>query len=108
MRKLFFFEKLCDIIAETAKAFMPYFKVWQDGFIKRLCDADVVFCLLALEVMWKNMWKNWGRLAQKIIIDKQLQKGVRSGNIIIFNSVKTGNVWASKEAKLIICIALCL
>ena len=51
MRKLFFFEKLCDIIAETAKAFMPYFKVWQDGFIKRLCDADVVFCLLALEVM---------------------------------------------------------
>ena len=40
---------------------------------------------------------------QKIFIDKkQLQKDIRSGNLIISNFANIGNVWVSKEAKLII------
>ena len=33
---------------------------------------------------------------------QQLQKEIRSGNLIIFNFTSIGNLWASKEAKLII------
>ena len=42
-----------------------------------------------------------------MFIDKKnnLQKEIRSGNLIILNFANIGNVWASKEAKLIICIA---
>ena len=42
-----------------------------------------------------------------MFIDKQLQKETRSRNLIIFNSVNigNGNMWASKEAKLMIRIA---
>ena len=41
MRKLFL-EKFHDFIAEAVKAFVPYFEVLQDGFVKRPCDADLV------------------------------------------------------------------
>ena len=37
---------------------------------------------------------------------QQLQKEIRSGNLIIFNFTSIGNLWASKEAKLIIHIVL--
>ena len=46
-----------------------------------------------------------GTFTQKMFIDKQLQKEIRSGNLLIFNFANIGNVWASKEAKLIIHIA---
>ena len=35
--------------------------------------------------------------------NKQLQKEIRLGNLIIFDFANNGNVQASKEAKLIIC-----
>ena len=39
--QLVFFEKIFrDVIGEAAKAFVPYFEVLQDGFVKRPCDAD--------------------------------------------------------------------
>ena len=38
-------------------------------------------------------------------MSKQLHNEVRSENLIIFNSAKIGNVWASYGAKLIIKIA---
>ena len=37
-------KKFHDFIAEAAKAYVPYFEVLEDGFIKRPCDADLVFC----------------------------------------------------------------
>ena len=40
-----------------------------------------------------------------MVIDKQLQKEIRSGNLITFNFVNIGNVQESKEVNLIICIA---
>ena len=40
----FFWRKFYDFIAEAVKAFVPYFEVLQDGFVKRPCDADLVFC----------------------------------------------------------------
>ena len=40
-----------------------------------------------------------------MFIDKQLQKEIRSRNFITFNFANIGNVWALKEAKLIIHIA---
>ena len=39
-----FWEKFHDFVVEAAKAFMPYFEVLQNGFVKRSCDADLVFC----------------------------------------------------------------
>ena len=41
-----------------------------------------------------------------MFIGKHLQKEIRSGNLIIFNFASIGNVWTSKEAKLIIRIAI--
>ena len=35
-----FWKKFHNFIAEEAKAFMPYFEVLKDGFVKRPCDAD--------------------------------------------------------------------
>ena len=43
-QQTFFWKKFHDFIAEAAKAFVPYFEVLQDGFVKRPCDADIVFC----------------------------------------------------------------
>ena len=84
-------------MTEAAKTFVQYFDVLQVDFVKIPCDADLVF------------WKNSGRLMQKIFIDKkQLQKDIRSGNLIISSFANIGNAWASKEAKLIIWIAFFL
>ena len=84
-------------MTEAAKTVVPYFDVLQDDFVKIPCDADLVF------------YKNWGRFMQKIFIDKkQLQKDIRSGNLIISNFANIGNAWVSKEAKLIIQIAFLL
>ena len=93
-------------MAEAAKAFMPYFEVLQDDFIKIPCDADLVFCSGILDLRTKTFEKTEGDLLRKCLqINKQLQKEIRSGNLIIFNFANIGNVWASKEAKLIIRIA---
>ena len=74
---------------------MPYFEVLQDGFAKKPCDADLVFCSWVLDLRTKAFEKTEG----------DLQKEKRPVNLIIFNFTNIGNVWASKEAKLIIRIA---
>ena len=44
-----FLGKFNDAI-EAAKALVPYFEVLHVGFIKRPCDATLVFCLCVLDV----------------------------------------------------------
>ena len=39
-----FLGKFHDAIAEATKALVPYFEVLNVGFIKRPCNANVVFC----------------------------------------------------------------
>ena len=100
-----FWKNFNHFIAEAAKALMPYFEVIQGGLVKRPCDADLVFCSWVLDLKTKIFEKNWRRLTQKMFIDKQLQKEIRSRHLIIFNFANIGIVLASKEAKLIIHIA---
>ena len=50
---------------------MPYIEVQQDVFVKRPCDADLVFCSWVLDLRTKTFEKNWGRLTQKMFLDKQ-------------------------------------
>ena len=38
-----FWKKFHDAIAEATKALVPYFEVLHLGFIKRPCDANLVF-----------------------------------------------------------------
>ena len=96
----------CDLIAESAKAFVPYSETMQDGFVKRPCDADLVLCSWVLDIRMNTFEKTEEEKLRKCLyMDKQLQKEIRSGNLIIFNFTNIFNVWASKEAKLIICIA---
>ena len=33
-----------DFITEAGKAFLPCTEVLQDAFVKRPCDADLLFC----------------------------------------------------------------
>ena len=41
---------------------MPYFEVLQDGFVKRPCDADLVFCSWKLGLRTKTFEKSEGDL----------------------------------------------
>ena len=98
-------EKIIDILAEAAKAFVLYFKVLQDGFIKSPCYVVLVFCPRVLDVSMKT-WKSWRRHAEKFFLDKQqFRKGVRPGSLVFFNFAKIGNVWVSKEAVQVMGIA---
>ena len=83
-----------------------YFELLQDGFVKRPCDAGLVFCSGVLDLRAKTFEKTERDLLRKgLQINKQLQKEIRSGNLVIFNFPNIGNVWTPKEAKLTICIA---
>ena len=54
-------------MAEAVKAFMPYFEVLQDGFIKIPCDADLVFCSGILALRTKTFEKTEGDLLRKCL-----------------------------------------
>ena len=64
-----FWKKFQDAIAEAGKPLVPYFEVLHAGFVKRPCDANLVFCSCVLGA--RMMWKNWIRLANKMFIDQQ-------------------------------------
>ena len=66
-----FLEKFHDAIAEAAKALVPYFEVFHVGFVKRLCDANLVFCLYVLGAKMKTCEKNWSRLTNEIFLDER-------------------------------------
>ena len=56
-----FWERFHDFIAEAAKAFLPYFEVPYvpyPGFVKRPCDADLVFCSWVLDLRMNALEKN--------------------------------------------------
>ena len=89
-----FGKKFHDFIAEAAKAFMPYSEVLQDGFVKWPCDADLVFWSWVLDFRMKTFEKTEGDLLRKCLqINKQLQKEIRSGNLIIFDFKNIGICW---------------
>ena len=60
-----FQKKFCDFISEAAKAFMSNFEVLQDVFVKRPCDADLVFCSWVLDLRTKTFEKTEGDLLRK-------------------------------------------
>ena len=66
-----FWKKFHDVLAETAKALVPYFKVLQVGFVKRSCDANIVFCSHVLEARMKTCEKTEGGLLIIMFIDEQ-------------------------------------
>ena len=83
-------------MAEAAKALVPYFEILHLGFIKRPCDANLVFCSCVLDVRMKTCEKTEGDLLKKCLqINKQLHKEIRPENVIIFHFEKIGSVWAS-------------
>ena len=61
-----FWEKFHDFVVEAAKAFMPYFEVLQNGFVKRSCDADLVFCSWVLDVRTKTFEKPEGTYSENV------------------------------------------
>ena len=83
-------------MAEAAKALVPYFEVLHLGFIKRPCDANLVFCSCVLDARMKTCEKTEAGLLIKCLqMNKQLHNEIRSENWIIFNFSKIGKVHAS-------------
>ena len=46
---------------------MPYFEVLKDGFVKRPCDADLVFYSWVLDARMKIFEKTEGDLLRKYL-----------------------------------------
>ena len=59
-------KKYYDVIAEAAKALVPYFEVLHVGFVKRPCDANV-FCSCVLDARTKPCEKTEGDLLIKCL-----------------------------------------
>ena len=55
-----FWKKFHDVLAETAKALVPHFKVLQVGFVKRSCNANLVLCSRVLDARMKTCEKTEG------------------------------------------------
>ena len=53
----------------------------------------------------KTFEKTEEELLRRYLQINNYKNELRSGSVIIFNFANIGNVWASKDAKLIICIA---
>ena len=53
-------------MAEAAKALVPYFEVLHLGFIKRPCDANLVFCSCVLDARMKTCEKTEGALLKNV------------------------------------------
>ena len=49
-----FWKKFQGTIAEATKASVPYFEVFHVGFIKRPCDAKLVFYSCVLDARMKT------------------------------------------------------
>ena len=60
-----FWRKFNDAIAEAAKALKPYFEVLHVGFIKRPCDAKLVFRSCVFDASMKTCEKT------EVMIDEQ-------------------------------------
>ena len=60
-----FLGKFNDAIAEAAKALVPYFEVLHVGFIKRPCDAKLVFYSCVFDASMKTCEKT------EVMIDEQ-------------------------------------
>ena len=55
-----FCKKIDDMKAEVVKESELHFEVMQDGFVKRSCDADLLFCSWELDDKMKTCEK-YGR-----------------------------------------------
>ena len=62
-----FLKKFHDAIAEATKALVPYSEVLHIGFIKRPCDANLVFCSCVLDAKMKTCEKTEGALLIKCL-----------------------------------------
>ena len=62
-----FWKNFHDAIAEAAKALVSYFEVLHLGFIKRLCDANLVFCSCVLDARMKTCEKTEAGLLIKCL-----------------------------------------
>ena len=79
-----FWKKFHDAIAEAAKALAPYFDVLHVGFVKRPCDAILMFCSCVLDARMKTCEETEaGLLIKCLYIKKKLHNEIRSGNLII-------------------------
>ena len=91
-----FWEKFNDAIAEATKALVPYFDVLHVGFVKRPCDANLVFCSCVLNARIKTCEKTEaGLLIKCSYMNKQLHNEIRSENLIMLNFEKIGNTCAN-------------
>ena len=53
-----FGKKFHEAIAEVAKPLAPYFEVLHVGFVKRPCNANLVFCSCVLDARMKTSDKS--------------------------------------------------
>ena len=53
----YFWKKFHDAIAEATRALAPYFEVLHLGFIKKPCDANLLFCSCVLIARMKTCEK---------------------------------------------------
>ena len=51
---------------EGAKPLVPYFEVLHLGFVKRSCDANLVFCSCVLDARMKTCEKTEGALLKNV------------------------------------------
>ena len=56
-----------DAIAEVAKPLVPYFEVLQVCFVKKPCDANLVFCSCVLDAREKTCEKTEADLLIKCL-----------------------------------------
>ena len=61
-----FWKKVHDAIAEATKALVPYFEVLHLGFIRRPCDANLLFCSWILDARMKTCEKTDGALLKNV------------------------------------------
>ena len=61
-----FWKKFHDAIAEATKVLVLYFEVLHLGFIKRPCDANLVFCSCVLDARMKTCEKTEGALLKNV------------------------------------------
>ena len=91
-----FWKKFNDAIAEATKALVPYFDVLHVGFVKRPCDANLVFCSCVFNARIKTCEKTEaGLLIKCSYMNKQLHNEIRSENLIMLNFEKIGNTCAN-------------
>ena len=66
-----FWKRFHDAIVEAVKALLLYFEVLHLGFVKKPCDANLVFCSCILESRMETYKKTEGDLLIRCLIDEQ-------------------------------------